>query len=293
MTTFLESLIEQDFGIKSNGNKWARSNKHDSLVLNKEKNMFFWNSKGIRGNAVDYLIKIRGYKRSDAEKAVQNSIKIINPVLKSRKMENAPYEKLVNSTWMNGKHHRTYWYNRLLTDDTIDKNRLGFHEGWSTIPLYENGTFLNFQIRREDPKRIKYWYDNSSFSPVLYNAEILEFIDYVYITEGIVDSILLNQMGMPSVAQTGGNYYWNPKWNYLFSNVKSIIYIKDNDSAGDIHANLVANSLGTGRVRIVTLGNKEHFDTIDYFRENGTVDELREICSTKYVYSFQMNRRSK
>ena len=64
-------------------------------------------------------------------------------------MENAPYEKLGNSTWMNGKHHRTYWYNRLLTDDTIDRFQLGYFNGWNTIPVFESGQLVQIQKRKE------------------------------------------------------------------------------------------------------------------------------------------------
>ena len=78
----------------------------------------------------------------------------------------------------------------MLVDSTIDRYRLGFHDGWYLIPLYEDGLFLNFQKRRDDPnKRINYWYNSSH--PVILNAEILEFVDYIYITEGTVDSLYL------------------------------------------------------------------------------------------------------
>ena len=179
MTNILQSLIEADFGYEGNSNKWGRSTEHDSLVLNKEKSLWFWNSKGLHGNLKDYLIKIRKMSNRDADDFVKNSAQVANPVLTKRHIEETPYEKLVDTFWSLGKTNRQYWYNRLLTDQTIDRWRLGYYDGWYILPLYEDGTFLNFQIRREDPKRVKYWYYIKDFKPVLINPDILNFVEYV------------------------------------------------------------------------------------------------------------------
>jgi len=289
METLLEKLVEQDFGI-SGRNRWLHSDEHDSLVVDRETQTFWWNSRGIVGNSKDYLIKIRGVSELEAEEIVKNFNKISNPVLKKHNIDETPYEKLVDFTWMNGKNHREYWYKRLLTDETIDRYRLGYYDGWYTIPLYEDGTFLNFQIRRDDPKRIKYWYHVKNFKPVLMNSEILNFVDYVWITEGTVDAILLNQLGFPAVAQTGGSGYWNPEWNYLFNKVKEIVYVRDNDLSGIGHAMLVSNNLGAYKVRIVVLGSQDKYDTIDFFRDGHSSDEFSSICSTNYKFSFQLGK---
>lgn len=288
MENLLQTLIEQDFGYSGKG-RWGHSAKHDSLVIDNEKRVWYWNSRGLSGSLKDYLIKVRGYSVKDAEDFIKSSIKIANPVLKKHKITVTPYEELEETFWRNGKTKREYWYKRLLTDDTVDRYRLGYYDGWNTVPLREDGIFLNFQIRRDDPKRIKYYYENYTFSPVLINAEILKFVtEYVYITEGIIDAILLNQLGYPAVAQTGGNYYWNPEWNYLFGKIKDIIYIRDNDRAGIIHSKIVANNLGQSKVRIVSLGIGEHYDTINFFQDGNSKDKFDDICANHFKYSFQL-----
>lgn len=289
MSTLLETWIDEDFGIEGRGN-WYHSSEHDSLVLDKSKNTWYWNSRGIAGNELDYLVKVRGFSKLDAEKFLKDFNKVANPVLKKHKMNDTPYEKLVDVAWEKGKNNRAYWYHRLLSDDTIDRYRLGFYNGWYTVPLYEDGIFLNFQIRRDEPKKhIRYWYDNDDFSPVLINSEILKFVDYVYITEGTIDAILLNQLGYPAVAQTGGNFYWNPEWNFLFQKVKDIIYVMDNDGAGTIHAKRVSNNLGLYRVRVVVLGEEKGFDTVEFFRRGNSTSMFDTICSSNFKYSFQLD----
>ena len=43
-----------------------RHNEHDSLVYVASKNYWYWNSRGRKINAVDYLMEIRGYSFVDA-----------------------------------------------------------------------------------------------------------------------------------------------------------------------------------------------------------------------------------
>jgi len=108
----------------------------------------------------------------------------------------------------------------------------------------------------------------------------------VYITEGTVDSILLSQYGVPSVSHNGGSDYWSDKWMKEFIRTKEIIYIADNDDAGIVAAKKVARSLGEYRVKIYRFKDKEEkFDTIDFFRNGGTLEEFNErIKESKFLY---------
>ncbi len=45
----LKQLIEEDFGIEHDTGSYYRAIKHDSLVLNHKKGIFYWNSKDIAG----------------------------------------------------------------------------------------------------------------------------------------------------------------------------------------------------------------------------------------------------
>lgn len=102
-----------------------------------------------------------------------------------------PYEKLVDFLWLNGKSDRTYWYHRCLEDSTIDRFRLGYFEGWYTLPIYYSGSLYNIQCRRDLPERkMKAWYGGKR--PSLINSDILKIVRKVYITEGPVDAILLS-----------------------------------------------------------------------------------------------------
>lgn len=287
----LQVLVEEDGGYKREGNNWGRSEEHSSLVVNEESQRWYWNSENMGGTALDYLVLVRGLDKKTAEKIVEARSRIITGSFFEQEEEKyfVPQERLVDLLWELGKGNREYWYKRKLTDKTIDRHRLGFYDGWYTLPLYEGERFVNFQIRRDKPnKSITQWYRTKYWEPSLVNAGILSLVDTVFITEGTVDALLLSQEGIPAVAQTT-SAFWDAKWFPLFSNVKKIYYIADNDKTGRNAAVRVAKSLGTGRVNIFQFSDKEEkYDTGQYFQEGGNAQEFRAMVEAESKSLFEI-----
>lgn len=293
--TLLQDMIEADFGLEGR-NRWYHSIQHDSLVYDAEKDTFFWNSENIRGNALIYLIEVRGMNKEQAQNFLKNSFGGFSEISEI-KNQSQPYEKLVEVFWANGLNNRDYWYKRCLTDDTIDRYKLGYYNEWNMLPLYENNEFVNFQMRREIPeKRIHQYYRHGK--PILFNAGILPFCkDIVYITEGTVDAILLNQVGFPAVSPNGTNTF-QQEWFGKFSQIELIIYLADNDDAGKHGARLVANCLGLGRVKIVNFSDKtDKYDSVNFFQDGGTKEAFKEYINSNSKYLFELenitNRKAK
>lgn len=287
----IADLIAEDFGYTSRG-RWGRAKAHDSLVVDEQKQLFFWNSEQLFGNARDYLIKVRKMSTVSADALLRNLGHDDKIYYGSEKKatEYRVYEGLVESFYKAGKDNRGYWYQRCLNDNTIDKFQLGFYQGWYTIPLFEDSRFVNFQIRRDKPtKQIRYWYSNTH--PMLMNDTVLDFVETVYMTEGTVDSLLLLQNGIPAIATTGGTSYFNPAWLHKFMGVKTIYYIADNDSAGIKASRMFSKVLGEMRVRIFRFSEKRNkYDTVNFFQDGGTADEFRELVETRAKCSFQLGR---
>lgn len=278
----LPRLVEQDFGYKHSG-LWGRSLKHSSLVIDEQKDLWYWNSKGLYGGVREYLTLIRGFTVSEAVE-FEKTLNIAR-FNQQEKLTSTPYEKLVEFLWLNGLDERTYWYRRCLTDSTIDRFRLGYYEGWSTLPIYFEGSLVNIQCRTEEPvKKMKAWYKGTN--PVLVNADILQIVTSIIITEGPVDAILLAQLGIPAVSHNGGANYWSSDWFKKFIRIKNIIYIADNDDAGAIGAKNVAKALGEYKVKIYRFKDKpEHYDTVDFFKDGGTKEEyLERIKEATYLF---------
>lgn len=288
----LQSLIEEDSGYRKEGKNWGRSEEHSSLVVNEESQRWYWNSENVGGSVLDYLILVRGLDKKSAQKIVDLRSRIINGSFLEKEEEKfyLPMEKLVDLLWELGKGNREYWYDRKIKDGTIDRNRLGFYNGWHLVPLYDGDRFVNFQMRRDKPRKsIRLWYNVENWEPVLINQGILSLIDTVFITEGSVDSILLNQEGIPSVASSSGGVSWSPKWYPQFSRVKNVYYIADNDKTGKYAALRVANSLGASRVKIFQFRDKPlTYDSGDYFKDGGNSKDFREMVESESKYIFEI-----
>lgn len=284
----LKSLVEQDFGI-TGGGRWWRSELHSSLVVDVERDRFYFNSRDLRGNAVDYLIGVRGFSRDNAEEFVRK-VKLSDSVTIPKEYGvQYRFEKLVSIFHASGKDNREYWYRRGLNDTTIDSYRLGHYDGWNLIPIFFNGMFANFQCRKDTPtKQIRLWYKDADFRPILYNADVLRFVTEAYITEGMVDCILMNQLGFPTVCTTNGALSWNVGWIRYFTNINSITYIADNDAPGVSAAKSVISSLGSSRTKVLRFKDRaEKYGVVDFIRDGGTRDELAELLRNSSVYGFQ------
>lgn len=286
MSTLLD-LVKEDFGISGSG-RWFRSDIHSSLVIDAEKDLFFFNSRDIKGGVLDYLIKVRGLSAKTASEILKHKTAGL-PVNTRESSVQVKFTKLVDLFHKAGRENREYWYNRKLTDSTIDRYRLGNFEGWNLIPIYDDGFFVNFQCRRDNPsKLINFWYKDKDFKPVLFNKDILPFVNTIYITEGMVDCLLLNQLGFPSVCSTNGSMSWNQGWIKHFTKIKNIFYIADNDKAGIASAIRTANSLGPYRVKILRFKDKEEkYGALDFFRDGGSIDEFKQALNINSVYGFE------
>jgi hypothetical protein len=283
----LVDLVREDFGISGHG-KWWRSDTHSSLVVDAESDVFYFNSRGLRGGPVDYLHLVRGVKKSVAHELVNRNLAMGIPLDKETSLQ-TKFEKLVQIFHNNGKSKRDYWREKGIEDSTVDRYRLGFYEGWYLIPIYRDSVFVNFQCRRSEPKKfVKFWYKDPDFRPVLFNSGVLPFVRSVYIVEGMVDCLMLNQKGLPCVCSTNGNMSWDSNWVRYFSNINEIVYVTDNDSAGINGAIRTAKMLGEGRVKILRYKDRaEGFGALDFFLEGNSVDDFKDVVARESVYAFE------
>jgi DNA primase len=289
----LQNLIAKDFTlIGSESARYIRTAEHMSLVLDVERDVFFWNSRNIVGDALTWLTQVKNMSFSEARQLLQDQPKYSTTVVytintEEGKQDVVVYPELVNIFWEKGLgvDQRTYWYNRMLTNSTIDRFKLGYNDGWSTVPIFIDGTFRNFQCRMDDPKKLRHWY--KGVGPLLFNSDLLNVTDYVLITEGTIDAIFLSQLGYPAVSHNTGAGWMN-NWHRYFTLQADIVYIADHDAPGIDAARKVSRNLGADRVRVVVFnGYPDKYDTIDFFRNGGTkesFDNLLEGAKPIYYY---------
>lgn len=287
----LLSLIEQDYTLTGHG-RYLKTLEHDSLVIDTTRDLFFWNSREINGDAYVWLVKIKGMSPMEARRKLRELKTIDNRVYVSVDTpsgeEIVVYPKLVQVFWENGKRHRDYWYARGISDQTVDRFQLGYSEGWYTIPFFIDNSFVNFQMRRDSPeKRVKSWY--RGLGPMLWNRDLLKTSSSVIITESPTDAILLRQHGYPAVSHNAGAGFWISSWNKYFIDQKNIYIIYDNDEAGRLGASTVAEALGVYRCKIYTFdGYEEKYDLGMWFLDNiGSERKLGELITTEAKHNFE------
>lgn len=282
----LAKLVEEDFGLQGNG-RWLKGIKHDSLVVDVENDFFYWNKNDVYGGVIEYLLYVRKLPIKVAKQLQRKIEGKCTDTLDYSNTAQVIHEKLVDVLWTNGKTNRSYWYKRLLNDSTIDRFKLGFYNNWYTIPIFENGKLTNIQKRMDEPeKMIRVWYRKP---PVLFNSSILNIVDTVYLAEGIVDCILLNQLGIPAISKSTGASGWLKEWAKNFTKMKRVYVIFDNDDAGRSGAKKIARILGEYKCKIYTFkGFKERYDVIDFFRDGNDEEDFKELVKNESRYSFEI-----
>lgn len=177
---------------------------------------------------------------------------------------------------------RSYWYRQGLTDETIDRFKLGYtpacptypdSPSW-TIPIYYQSRLYNIRHRLANPNGSgKYRPEMAGLPPAIFNADILDKDDWmIVLVEGEVKSMVLGQFGFSAVGIPGANSF-KPKWAKLFKE-SSIVYIALDPGAereaGEIGAVLASEGV---QVRICDLPVKPddffvkyHGTNQDFFR---------------------------
>ena len=173
--SILEKLIDEDFGFEANGSSWGRAIDHNSLVVDREKQVFYWNSEDIKGDVYVYLIEVRNWKPSDAREYLRQQGRFTGTIIHEIKgtEEVVTYPKLVDifhdEIW---KDDREYFHRRTITDETISRFKLGKYHEFYTIPIYQDGVFKQFQLRKDNPKTIRNYY--KGVGPLLFNSDIMK-----------------------------------------------------------------------------------------------------------------------
>jgi DNA primase len=286
----LSKLIDEDYGLSlRSGSRYGKSNLHDSLVLDTERGIFFWNSKEIYGDPYIYLTKVRRMTHDAAKEYLKHCEYSGTFVytIRSNQEDVIVYPELVDAFFEYGRDKRDYFYKRGFLDSTLDKFRCGWYNGFVTIPIFEGNAFRNFQLRKDDPKTIRPFYRGAG--SLLFNSDILMVTNFVFITEGPTDAMIMMQNGLPAISCAGGNVM-PPQWYYKFINQDKIYLLMDNDRAGEAEAKRMAKVLGETRCKIYCFWDFETpgYDPVDYFRDGHNVDSLLTLVKDKSKYSFEM-----
>ena len=119
-TDLLDYLLSYESGVLKREGANYRHREHDSLVYVASKNYWYWNSRGRKINAVDYLMEIRGYSFVDAvERLAGSGVPVVSRyTAPSSREQRKPVEK---------KPFRLPWVKRCATFAVSYLQRRGVH----------------------------------------------------------------------------------------------------------------------------------------------------------------------
>jgi len=200
--------------------RYLRTLEHDSLVIDTERNTFYWNSFGYGGDVYTFLTKVLGIKHLAATFMATPATDFSPPEDEELKQD------LHLTFWNFGKAKRDFWYKRGFTDTEIDLYKLGYFAGVYTLPFVMNG-YLNAIILRGKDKFIS---EINGSRKSLFGYDELKTKN-ILLVESPLDVPLLRRFGYEAISYTYGANAWDKSWNALFYDY-NVTIIPDNDSAG-------------------------------------------------------------
>jgi DNA primase len=206
------------------------------LYFNKESGQYECKKCGERGNLIT-LSKHFGDNLSDI--STSGPIKKINKRLEIEQVERC-HRALP-------EHIRAYLNGRGISDDVIDKYKLGwgnfYGKEWITIPITDsNGSYQFFKLR-QDPNdgKEKMTYPSGTEAQI-YGWEALKSpVDKIIICEGELDRLALISQGIPAITSTHGAMTFKDDWVKMLANVNKIYICYDKDEAGKKGSERVEN----------------------------------------------------
>lgn len=272
----VQNIIDRDFELQQSGSRYMRAVEHDSLVIDLETNLFYWNSIGISGNAFTWLTTIRGCSINDALTLLQeeSGLPFRSNLDRLLNTPRYPYYRLLGAFYERGKYNRDYWYGRGYSDETIDHFKLGYTGKCYTIPIIHQGKLLNFQCRTPQ-KRIWSWSRGLGILP--FNFEALKETTWILITESAVDAIMCWQYGFPAISLIPNALKWDTKYSSYLSSLDKIVLAFDNDKAGIRGTKKVAKYF-KGRCLFVDWeGYPERYDVGELLKQSRPHDALLDL----------------
>lgn len=129
--------------------------------------------------------------------------------------------------------YRQSYLTRRGVRDMIDKVRIGWFEGWYTVPVVGEAGAVEGMVLRAGPAlqektglRFLQPYGQKPM-PFFPDRQLVQARDELFIVFGIFDALVLAELGYPVVTTTGGKNTFDPAW--LEDYRRHIVIVPDED----------------------------------------------------------------
>lgn len=253
-STILHVLESLGYRFDSCSGAYRRCIQHDSLVINTNKDLFYWNKLGIGGNSYQFLTKVESMDSGSAMKYLETLTGNYQPRLFPKqeseiifptkdqveylaKRANFYYKNLLND-----KDHIEYWYKQGINEFSIHRFRLGWayecpvvpHQDSFTIPYIRGTDIINIRHRLNVTNNNKYRPEMPGLSNYLFNINGLYRQDSInwpgdaILIEGEKKAIVFHQNGFRVAAIPGANA-WRTKFieEFTKANINYVYVLLD------------------------------------------------------------------
>jgi DNA primase len=203
-----------------------------------------------------YFESVRFIKSKETESNLE--IEVMNRLVE--KPEYSQFDEVLiqrlNQQAIESPRAMRYFSNRLITEDSVEKFKLGYSEKQDmvTIPVSApDGMLVGFVGRSVEGKDFK----NTPGLPkskLLFNLHRTKTAEKIFVVESSFDAIRLCQVGIPAVATLGSNVS-NVQVELLQKYFNNIFVVADNDEAGGNMKTKMINKLGS-RVSTIAIDKK-------------------------------------
>lgn len=203
-----------------------------------------------------YFESVRFIKSKETESNLE--IEVMNRLVE--KPEYSQFDEVLiqrlNQQAIESPRAMRYFSNRLITEDSVEKFKLGYSEKQDmvTIPVSApDGMLVGFVGRSVEGKDFK----NTPGLPkskLLFNLHRTKTAEKIFVVESSFDAIRLSQVGIPAVATLGSNVS-NVQIELLQKYFNNIFVVADNDEAGGNMKTKMINKLGS-RVSTIAIDKK-------------------------------------
>lgn len=191
-------------------------------------------------------------------------------------------EDLVKQYYQNLPQRLRNWLKnkRGLSDEVIDKFKLGWDGKALTIPIYDKKNQYIFFKYRKDPQDnsafSKYWYSPNSTAEFYGWEHIVNPKPTLILCEGELDRLLLETYSLPAITSTSGVGTFKDEWIEILNSLPSEIFIcYDNDNAGMDGAERILKRIPEAKV--IQIPRLEDIKDITDFIITQGIDEFRKL----------------
>jgi len=260
LVKYLESLgvvIKKD-GVQRTSNRCAKTQhgkKHFCVAINTEKEVFFCNDCKVGGSVIDWMAMEQG--KSPIEVFRDLAIKLGERKKQETKPSGNP---LIVKTY----------------DYTDEQGKL----------LYQVCRYEPKDFRQRQPDGNGGWkWTMDGATRVLYNLPAVLASKTVVCAEGEKDCDTLIELGWVATCNVGGAERWLDAYSEFLSG-KDVIIIPDNDSKGESHARIIADSLTekANSIKIVSMP-RPHKDTTEFVQSQPDKSRAAELLGQLFERS--------